>query len=264
METTGRRGDAQLRKAVDGLVGHVNGRFGRADYCPVLYVKHTLAREEVVALYSIADVVLVTSVREGINLSAMEFVACQSGNDARPRADPARDDSRVTAAQAAPHVVPAAAAAAAAPHDAVRAAQQADAPVGVLIYSEFAGCASSFGDGALVVNPHDTDGVAEALHTALTMSRTTKQVRQHKLARYVNTYTAELWATRLVRELRLAREKASEYRRLLPLDVAQLRSFYERSRRRLLIFEYDGGLAHHSTFLLRVSFTKKTRCAPRL
>ena len=37
----GRVVDAQLRKAVDGLVGHVNGRFGRADYCPVHYLKHT-------------------------------------------------------------------------------------------------------------------------------------------------------------------------------------------------------------------------------
>ena len=73
------------------------------------------------------------------------------------------------------------------------------------------------------------------------------QVRHHKLARYVNTYTAELWSNRLVKELRQAREKAAAYEQLLPLDVAQLRSFYERSRRRLLVFEYDGTLAPHAS-----------------
>ena len=203
----GRVVDAQLRKAVDGLVGHVNGRFGRADYCPVHYLKHTLTRVEKLALYSLADVALVASVREGINLSAMEFVAVQNAfAECERRYDP-----------------------------------------GVLVYSEFAGCATSFEDGALVVNPHDTDGVAQSLHAALTMTSTTKQVRHHKLARYVNTYTAELWSNRLVKELRQAREKAAAYEQLLPLDVAQLRSFYERSRRRLLVFEYDGTLAPHAS-----------------
>ena len=134
----GRVVDAQLRKAVDGLVGHVNGRFGRADYCPVHYLKHTLTRVEKLALYSLADVALVASVREGINLSAMEFVAVQNAfAECERRYDP-----------------------------------------GVLVYSEFAGCATSFEDGALVVNPHDTDGVAQSLHAALTMTSTTKQVRR--------------------------------------------------------------------------------------
>ncbi|KAJ1452497.1 glycosyltransferase family 20-domain-containing protein [Pelagophyceae sp. CCMP2097] len=214
----GRPYNAQLRKAVDGLVGKVNGRFGRADYCPVHYVKHTLARAEVNALYSIADVVLVASVREGINLSAMEFVACQAAASAVKGEFSDKDGKDPQT-------------------------------VGVLVYSEFAGCATSFGEGALVVNPYDTDAVAAALHQALTMSRTTKQVRHHKLARYVNTYTAELWAQRLVRELRLARDKAKEYTYLLPLDVAQLRSFYERSRRRLLIFDYDGALSPQASTL---------------
>lgn len=201
----GRPYDAQLRKAVDGLVGHVIGKFGSADYCPVLYIKRDLTREEMAALYTIADAVLVASVREGLNLGAMEFIACQSTwlerKLAQERAFYAED-------------------------------------LGVLVYSEFAGCASSLEDGALLVNPYDTDGVARALDAALTMPKTNKQVRHHKLSRYVNTYTAELWATRLVRELRLAKEKASEYNRVLPLDVGHLRSFYDRSSRRLLIFEH--------------------------
>ena len=39
--------DNELRRAVDGLVGRVNGRFGRSDYCPVQYVKRPLPHEQV-------------------------------------------------------------------------------------------------------------------------------------------------------------------------------------------------------------------------
>ena len=58
------------------MVGHVNGRFGRADYVPVHYVKRRLGEDEVKALYVAADVALIASVREGVNLWAMEYVAC--------------------------------------------------------------------------------------------------------------------------------------------------------------------------------------------
>jgi trehalose-6-phosphate synthase len=45
----------------------------------------------------------------------------------------------------------------------------------VLVYSEFAGCSTDF-KGALIINPYDSDKVAESIHVALTMSSTTKQV----------------------------------------------------------------------------------------
>ena len=82
---------------------------------------------------------------------------------------------------------------------------------------------------------------------ALAMKVTERRLRHHALGRYVNTYTASLWGRRLVRELRLARERTAAHATLLPLDVAQLRSFYERSRRRLLVLEYDGALAPHAS-----------------
>ena len=81
----GRRVDAPLRRAVDALVGHVNGRFGRADYVPVHYVKRRLGEDEVKALYVAADVALIASVREGVNLWAMEYVACASRRPSHTR-----------------------------------------------------------------------------------------------------------------------------------------------------------------------------------
>jgi hypothetical protein len=47
--------------------------------------------------------------------------------------------------------------------------------VSVLVYSEFAGCSTDF-KGALIINPYDSDKVAESINIALTMSDTTKQV----------------------------------------------------------------------------------------
>ena len=71
---------------------------------------------------------------------------------------------------------------------------------GVLIYSEFAGCASSF-KGAMVVNPYDPDKVADSIHAALTMPLMTKKVRHHQLSRYVNHYTSSLWGRRVISSL---------------------------------------------------------------
>jgi Glycosyltransferase family 20 len=50
------------------------------------------------------------------------------------------------------------------------------------VYSEFAGCASSF-KGAMVVNPYDPDRVADTIHTALTMPLMTKKIRHHQVMR---------------------------------------------------------------------------------
>ena len=51
---------------------------------PVHYVKRRLGEDEVKALYVAADVALIASVREGVNLWAMEYVACQGRDDSPP------------------------------------------------------------------------------------------------------------------------------------------------------------------------------------
>mmetsp|Transcript_20015 Transcript_20015/g.25223 ORF Transcript_20015/g.25223 Transcript_20015/m.25223 type:complete len:949 (-) Transcript_20015:258-3104(-) len=69
--------DGSLRVAVDRLVGKVNGKYGKSDYCPIQYLKKSIPFEDVVAMNAIASVALVTSLREGINMNALEFIACQ-------------------------------------------------------------------------------------------------------------------------------------------------------------------------------------------
>jgi trehalose-6-phosphate synthase len=66
-----------LNRQINELVGRVNGRFGTAEYCPIRYLKREIEHEELVALYNVAEVAIITSIKEGINLQAMEFIAAQ-------------------------------------------------------------------------------------------------------------------------------------------------------------------------------------------
>lgn len=182
-----------LERSLNQLVGSLNGRYGSTDHCPVRYIRRPLPREELAALYALADVALVTSLREGINLRAMEFVLCQ-----RYR------------------------------HE------------GVLVYSEFAGCASSL-KGAVVVNPYDAQEVATAMHNAFTMSATTKKVRHHQLLQYATQYTSGAWAERLRLELSRASESARESKSA-HLELGDIKSFWERSSQRLVILDLENTL----------------------
>ncbi|MBZ0235117.1 MAG: trehalose-phosphatase [Deltaproteobacteria bacterium] len=68
---------AELRQQVEYLVGHINGRFGDADWSPVRYLYRSYTHEVLSQLYRAADVALVTPLRDGMNLVAKEFVAAQ-------------------------------------------------------------------------------------------------------------------------------------------------------------------------------------------
>src|SRR5262249_34123254 len=67
----------RLKRQIDELVGRVNGRFGRPRWTPIHYLYRSLRPERLAALYRDAAVALVTPLRDGMNLVAKEFVACQ-------------------------------------------------------------------------------------------------------------------------------------------------------------------------------------------
>jgi trehalose-6-phosphate synthase len=56
------------------------GRFGSATWSPIRYRYQLLGRQQLAALYRDADVMLATPLRDGMNLVAEEFVACQVGD----------------------------------------------------------------------------------------------------------------------------------------------------------------------------------------
>lgn len=66
------------RREVEELVGRVNGRFGDPDWVPVRYLFRAYSQRELAGYYREADVCLVSPLRDGMNLVAKEFVACQT------------------------------------------------------------------------------------------------------------------------------------------------------------------------------------------
>src|SRR6185312_4176236 len=71
---------------------------------------------------------------------------------------------------------------------------------GVLVLSEFAGAAQSL-NGSIIVNPWNTEELAQAICTAVTMSDEQRQQNHSKLFRYVNKYTAAFWGVSFIKEL---------------------------------------------------------------
>ncbi len=70
----------ELRTQVELTVGRINGEFAPIGSPAVHYQHHSYPQEEMAALYLAADVMLVTPLRDGMNLVAKEYVTCRHDN----------------------------------------------------------------------------------------------------------------------------------------------------------------------------------------
>ena len=134
-----------LRDDIERLVGRMNGDFGEVGRPVVQYLHRPIPRDELIAFYAAADVMLVTPLRDGMNLVAKEYVAC--------RADLG----------------------------------------GALVLSEFTGAAAELRQ-AYLVNPHDLDGVADAIEAALNQEPEEGRRRMRALRRQVLAHDVDRWA----------------------------------------------------------------------
>jgi trehalose 6-phosphate synthase len=135
----------QMRGDIEQIVGRINGEFARVGRPVVHYLHQSVDREELTAFMSAADVMVVTPVRDGMNLVCKEYVA-----------------SRYDLG-------------------------------GALVLSEFAGAAAEL-TSAYLVNPHDLDGVKNALEAALTIDPAEGRRRMRALRRQVLTHDVDRWA----------------------------------------------------------------------
>jgi len=147
----------QLRDEIELAVGRINGDHDTMGFTAVRYLHHSYPREEMVALYLAADVMLVTALRDGMNLVAKEYVA-----------------SRVDGG-------------------------------GVLVLSEFAGAADELTQ-AVRVNPHDIEGLKDAVMTAIEMSAEERRRRMRALRRRVRDNDVAAWSARFLGDLRAVKE----------------------------------------------------------
>jgi trehalose 6-phosphate synthase len=79
------RGDvAEYRRAraeLNGLIGHINGRFGEPDLLPVRYLNRQYGQDILFGYFRMSAACLVTPLRDGMNLVVKEFIACQDPDD---------------------------------------------------------------------------------------------------------------------------------------------------------------------------------------
>lgn len=88
-------------------------------------------------------------------------------------------------------------------------AAQNPADPGVLVLSKFAGAANEL-DAALLVNPHDIDGMARAIAVAAAMPLTERKMRWDAMMKKLRGHTIQQWSADFVAELEKCRtEKAA-------------------------------------------------------
>jgi trehalose 6-phosphate synthase/phosphatase len=72
---------AELKTKIDETIGSVNGIYSNMNWTPIHYFYHGFSFEELCAMYYIADIALVTPLRDGMNLVAKEYIACKRDTD---------------------------------------------------------------------------------------------------------------------------------------------------------------------------------------
>ncbi len=70
-----------LREQIDRTVGRICGRFSSVGWVPVRYLYQSFSRRELISYYRAADVLVVTPLRDGMNLVAQEYVATRADED---------------------------------------------------------------------------------------------------------------------------------------------------------------------------------------
>ncbi|KAL7423946.1 hypothetical protein Q5752_001531 [Cryptotrichosporon argae] len=74
----------KLERMVAELVSHINGTYGSLDFTPVHHYHQAIDRDEYFGLLSVADLALITSLRDGMNTTSMEFILCQDKTNKSP------------------------------------------------------------------------------------------------------------------------------------------------------------------------------------
>ena len=139
----------ELNENLLALAEEINWRHATNTWKPIIFLNEHYDAEHVYALYRVATACVVSSLHDGMNLVAKEYIA-------------ARTDLR-----------------------------------GALVLSRFTGAARELTD-ALLINPYDADGFAEALHQALTMSDEEQQRRMQRMRRHVADQNIYRWAGQLL------------------------------------------------------------------
>ena len=71
----------EMKKEIESTVGRINGQYSTLAWRPIVYQYKSLTFNELIALYNVSEVGLITPLRDGMNLVAKEYIACQVENE---------------------------------------------------------------------------------------------------------------------------------------------------------------------------------------
>ncbi|WP_172802995.1 bifunctional alpha,alpha-trehalose-phosphate synthase (UDP-forming)/trehalose-phosphatase [Agromyces flavus] len=180
----------QLRDEIELQVGRLNGDHSTLGHQAITYLHHGYPREEMAALYLAADVMLVTALRDGMNLVAKEYVASRYDDD------------------------------------------------GVLVLSEFTGASDELRQ-AVLVNPHDIDGLKDAMVEAARMPKRERARRMRALRKRVRDNDVANWSATFLETLTGAGPISPGVPDGLRAAIARLAEM----PRLLVALDFDGTLA---------------------
>jgi len=143
---------SDFEKEVTEEAERINSRFKSRDWKPIILIKRRHSHSELNVFYSRANICLVTSLHDGMNLVAKEYIA-------------AKDDEK-----------------------------------GVLILSQFAGASRELKE-AIIVNPYNTEQVADTIKSGLEMSEAEQKKRMKKLRRVIKNHNVYRWSAELLRTM---------------------------------------------------------------
>lgn len=67
----------KLISLTNELVGRINAQYGSVEYAPIVFINQSVNFDDLCSLYTVADVAVVTSIRDGMNLVSHEYIVCQ-------------------------------------------------------------------------------------------------------------------------------------------------------------------------------------------
>jgi trehalose 6-phosphate synthase/phosphatase len=216
---------AEVQAETYAMVQRINDAYGAPGYEPVVLIDQSLQFYERVAYYVIAEVCLVTAVRDGMNLIPYEYIVSRQGNEKL---------------------------------DTMLRQGKPEEKKSMLVVSEFIGCSPSL-SGAVRVNPWNIEAVADAMESALVLPENEKRLRHEKHFRYVSTHDVGYWANSFLQDLERTCKDHSQRRcwgigfglkfRVVSLDLSfrklsleHILMAYRRAKTRAILLDYDGTL----------------------
>ncbi|PIA33897.1 hypothetical protein AQUCO_03900035v1 [Aquilegia coerulea] len=211
----------EIQAEIQTSCKRINEQFGKPGYEPIVFIDKPVSISERMAYYTIAECVVVTAVRDGMNLTPYEYIACRQGvSGSESSSDPN---------------VP---------------------KKSMLVVSEFIGCSPSL-SGAIRINPWNVESTSEALNEAISTSEAEKQMRHEKHYRYISTHDVAYWSRSFLQDME--RTCRDHFRRrcwgiglgfgfrvvaldpnFRKLSIDTIVSAYEKAKNRAILLDYDG------------------------